>query len=164
MSENKLDDCIDFFCTCSLEPESTSHFFLPCNHYNTIRSILLKDLNSVDKNLFKLSDKELTLILLYGNIQYSLLWTITLYWTPKKSTWKTLNVSLGLYFSVFPRMPLTHSMWFKSSKCLKLLLVITLIIWINFRKTQIKLIFTIIITFVIIHFTSSIFILIILIA
>ena len=44
-----------------------------CHRYNTIRSILFKDLNSVDKNLFKLSENKLTLILLYGNTQYSLM-------------------------------------------------------------------------------------------
>ena len=70
---HNFDDCVNPFCTCSLEPESTSHFFLHCHHYNTIRSILFKDLNSVDKNLFKLSDNELTLILLYGSTKYSLM-------------------------------------------------------------------------------------------
>ena len=69
---HNFDDCVNPFCTCSLEPESTSHFFLHCHHYNTIQSILFKDLNSVDKNLFKLSDNKLTLILLYGSTQYSL--------------------------------------------------------------------------------------------
>ena len=34
--------------------------FLHCHHYNAIQSISFKDLNSVDKNLFKLSDNELT--------------------------------------------------------------------------------------------------------
>ena len=67
-----FDDCVNPFCTCSLEPESTSHFFLHY-HHNTIRSILFKDLNSVDKNLFKLSEIELALILLYGSTQYSLM-------------------------------------------------------------------------------------------
>ena len=70
---HNFDDCVNPFCTCSLEPESTSHFFLHCHHYNTIRSILFKDLNSVDKKLFKLSDNELTLILLYASTQYSLM-------------------------------------------------------------------------------------------
>ena len=70
---HNFDDCVNPFCTCSLVPESTSHFFLHCNHYNTIRSILFKDLNSVGKNLFKLSGSELTLILLYGSTQYSLM-------------------------------------------------------------------------------------------
>ena len=69
---NSFDDCVNPFCTCSLKPESASHSFLHYHHYNTILSIL-KDLNSVDKNLFKLSDNKLTSILLYGSSQYSLL-------------------------------------------------------------------------------------------
>ena len=44
---HNFDDCVNPFCTCSLEPESTSHLFLHCHHYNTIQSIF-KDLNSVD--------------------------------------------------------------------------------------------------------------------
>ena len=70
---HNFDDCVNPFCTCSLEPESTSHFLLHCHHYNAIQSILLEDLNSVDKNLFKLSNNELTLTLLYGGTKYSLM-------------------------------------------------------------------------------------------
>ena len=70
---HNFDDCVNPFCTCNLEPESTSHFFLHCHHYNAIQSILFEDLNSVDKNLFKLSDNELTLILLYGSTKHSLM-------------------------------------------------------------------------------------------
>ena len=69
---NSFYECVNPFCTCSSEPESTSHFFLHCCHYNTIISILFKDLKTVDKNLFKLSENELNLILLYGSTQYSL--------------------------------------------------------------------------------------------
>ena len=70
---HNFDDCVNAFWTCSLEPEPISHFFLYCHHYNTIQSILFKHLNSVDKNLFRLSDNELTLILLYSSTQYSLM-------------------------------------------------------------------------------------------
>ena len=77
MNEHKFnhnfDDCVNSFCMCSLEPESLSHFFLHCHHYNAIQSILFEDLNSVDKNLFKLSDNELTLILLYDSTKHSLM-------------------------------------------------------------------------------------------
>ena len=69
---HNFDDCVNPFCTCSLEPESTSHFFLFCHYHNAIRSILFEDLNSVNKNMFKLSDNELTL-LLYGSTKYSLM-------------------------------------------------------------------------------------------
>ena len=55
---HNFDDCVNPFCTCSLKPESASHSFLHCQNYNTIRSMLFKNLNSVAKNLFKLSDTE----------------------------------------------------------------------------------------------------------
>ena len=55
---HNFDDCVNPFCTCSLKPESASHSFLHCQNYNTIRSMLFKNLNSVAKNLFKLSDNE----------------------------------------------------------------------------------------------------------
>ena len=70
---HNFNDCDNPFCTWRLEPESTSQFFLHCQHYNAIQSVLFKDLNSTDMNLFKLSDNELTLILLYGSTQYSLM-------------------------------------------------------------------------------------------
>ena len=71
---------------------------------NTIRSILFKDLNSVDKNLFKLSGNELTLILLYGSTQYSLMNNRILLNSSVEFN-KTLNVSLGPYFSVVVFFP-----------------------------------------------------------
>ena len=58
---HSFDDCINLFRTYSLKPVLTLHFFLHCHHCNKLRSILFKDLNSVDKNLIKFSDKELTL-------------------------------------------------------------------------------------------------------
>ena len=66
-------DCINPFCTCSFEPGSISYFFLHCYRYNTMQPVLFMDLSSIDKNLFKLSDKELTLIPLYGSAQYILM-------------------------------------------------------------------------------------------
>ena len=44
---HNFNDCVNSFCTCSLEPESTS--FLHCHYYNAIQSILFEGLNSVDK-------------------------------------------------------------------------------------------------------------------
>ena len=38
--------------------------------YDLIQSALFKDLNSVNKNFIKLSDEELTLIVLYGSTQF----------------------------------------------------------------------------------------------
>ena len=100
LNEHKFNpnfgNCVNPFWTYSLEPESTSHFFLHCHHYNTIQSILFKDLNSVDKNLFKFSDNKLTLTHLYVSTQYSLMNNKTLNKTPfSKVHWKLLSVFLG---------------------------------------------------------------------
>ena len=38
---------INAFCNCSLEPEPAFHFFLHCHHYNSIWSILFKDLKEI---------------------------------------------------------------------------------------------------------------------
>ena len=95
---HNFDDCVNPFCICSLEPESTSHFFLHYHRYNAIRSILFEDLNSADKNLFKLSDNELTLIILYGSTKYSLMNNRILLNSSVKYI-ENSKRSLGLYFS-----------------------------------------------------------------
>ena len=63
---HKFQNCINLLCTCSLEVESTAHFFLPCQHYHNIRAKLLNSLEVIDKNLLKLSKEQLTRVLLYG--------------------------------------------------------------------------------------------------
>ena len=55
---HNLNGCINPFSTCTLEPESTSHFFLHCHDYNSMWLVLFKDLNSADKNLIKRSDED----------------------------------------------------------------------------------------------------------
>ena len=56
--------------TCSLEVESTSHFFLQCLHYNYSRETLLNDLTSVDTNILKVSGNKLINLLLYGDSKF----------------------------------------------------------------------------------------------
>ena len=46
--KHNFNDCINPLCTCSLDIESTVHYFLHCNYYNSARIFLLNDLNSVD--------------------------------------------------------------------------------------------------------------------
>ena len=41
---HNFKNCFNALCTCSLEIESTSDFFLHCNHYNNIHSTLLNEL------------------------------------------------------------------------------------------------------------------------
>ena len=53
-------------CTCSLEVESISHFFLHCHYYNNISKTLSEDLKVINVNVLKLSETALTDLLLYG--------------------------------------------------------------------------------------------------
>ena len=61
-----FQNCINPLCTCSQEVESTAHFFLHCHHYHNIRAKLLNSLEVIDTNLLKLSEEQLTKVLLYG--------------------------------------------------------------------------------------------------
>ena len=69
MNENRFNsnfqNCINPLCTCSLEVESTAHFFLHCHHYHNIRAKLLNSLEVIDTNLLKLSEEQLTKVLLH---------------------------------------------------------------------------------------------------
>ena len=58
-------------CTCSLEVESTTHFFLHCHHFNAICITLNNNLKAIDKDMLKLSDSFLTKLMLYGDSKYS---------------------------------------------------------------------------------------------
>ena len=58
-------NCINSLCTYILDVESTVHFFLPCHHYHNIRSKLLNSLEVIDANLLKLTEEQLTKVLLY---------------------------------------------------------------------------------------------------
>ena len=72
MFKHNFNDCIHPLCTCSLDIESTVHYFLHCNYYNGARMSLLNDndLNSVDRTLLSLSDLSLVNILFYGGPQF----------------------------------------------------------------------------------------------
>ena len=70
--KHNFQDCINPLCSCSLEIESLSHFFLHCHHFTNIRATLLDDLLSVDRNIPSFSDNELVDLLLYGSPNVSL--------------------------------------------------------------------------------------------
>ena len=63
--------CLNPLCTCSLEVESTTHFFLNCHHFNTVRITLNNSLKGIDKDIPKLSDSSLTNVTLFGDSKYS---------------------------------------------------------------------------------------------
>ena len=68
---------------CSLEVESTSHFFLHCHYYDSIRHIMFNELSEVDVNLPDASDEKLVNIL-YGSFLFSY-----------SQNWSILNSSIG---------------------------------------------------------------------
>ena len=76
LNEHKFNhnfkNCVNPLCTCSLEIESASHFFLHCDHYNNITSILLNELKSLDRNILKFPDTTLTNLILYGGSQFNI--------------------------------------------------------------------------------------------
>ena len=68
--KHNFNECINHLCICSLDIDSTVHYFLHCNYYSA-RISLLNDLNSVDKTLLSLSDLSLLNILLYCGPQFN---------------------------------------------------------------------------------------------
>ena len=62
---HNFQDCINPLCMCSLEVESTAHFFLHCHHYHNIRAKLLNSLEVTDTNLLKLSEEQLIKVFLH---------------------------------------------------------------------------------------------------
>ena len=69
---HNFQDCLNPLCSCSLEVETTNHYFLHC-HYNDIRKTLLdtvKDITNICLSDF--NDETLVNLLLYGNSIYSL--------------------------------------------------------------------------------------------
>ena len=67
---HNFQNCINPLCTCSLEVESVSHFFLHCLHYNDIRETLFNELKSIDENILKLSGNKLINLLFYGDSKF----------------------------------------------------------------------------------------------
>ena len=62
-------DTLNPLCSCSLEVESTTHFFLRCHHFTQIRVTLMNKLNQIDANITELSEQDLTHLLLYGDVK-----------------------------------------------------------------------------------------------
>ena len=76
LNEHKFNhnfkDCVNPLCSCSLEVESVSHFFLHCHYFTVIRKTLFHELQSVDKNILNQSDNEIAELLFYGSAKFKL--------------------------------------------------------------------------------------------
>ena len=70
---HNFQDCLNPLCSCSLEVETTNHYFLHCHYYNDIRKTLLDTVKEITNIcLCDFSDETLVNLLLYGNSIYSL--------------------------------------------------------------------------------------------
>ena len=68
---HNFQDCLNPLCPCSLEVESTIHYFLHCQYYNDIRKTLLDIVKKITNiNVSNLSDEYSVNLLMYGNPSY----------------------------------------------------------------------------------------------
>ena len=69
---HNFQDCLNPLCSCSLEVETTNHYFLHCHYYNDIRKTLLDTVKEITNIcLSDFSDETLVNRLLYRNSIYS---------------------------------------------------------------------------------------------
>ena len=69
--KHNFQDTLNPLCDCSLNIESTEHFFLHCLNFDEERQDLFNNLNDIDRNLVLLPSSELVTILLYGKASFN---------------------------------------------------------------------------------------------
>ena len=76
LNEDKFNhnfkDCVNHLCSCSLEVELVSHFFLHCHYFTDIQKTLFYELQLVDQNILNQSNNEIAELLLYGSSKFKL--------------------------------------------------------------------------------------------
>ena len=76
LREHKLrhnfHDTLNHLCSCSLEPETTSHYLLCCHNFSSASSALMNDLNLIDPTISQSNETALAKILLYGDSKKSI--------------------------------------------------------------------------------------------
>ena len=74
MNEHKFKhnfrDFVNPLCACNLEPETTSHYLLRCNLFQTEQRTLLNDIKEIDEDIVDDHKNDLDQILLYGDGRY----------------------------------------------------------------------------------------------
>ena len=63
-------DSLNPLCSCSLETESTLHFFLRCHNYTTLRRALMTDLKNINDAIMSLNESDLLHVMLYGSKKF----------------------------------------------------------------------------------------------
>ena len=69
--KHNFQSCLNPLCSCRLEVESTTHFFLHCHFFNTFRQTLLDTVVTIIHDISHLSDDSLVNQLMYGSPTYS---------------------------------------------------------------------------------------------
>ena len=67
---HNFQDTINPLCFCSLESESTTHYFLCCQNFTDLRKCLMNELIKINSCILTLDEKSLTKLLLYGDGRY----------------------------------------------------------------------------------------------
>ena len=68
---HNFQDCLNPLCSCSLEVQSTTHFFLHCHHFNQFRQTLLDSVKKIVNYISILTYDALVNLLLYGSQNYN---------------------------------------------------------------------------------------------
>ena len=69
--KHNFQDILNLLYSCSIEAESTSHYFLCCRFFDALRTTLMYDIRNTDSDLLILRDENLSNILLYGSQIYN---------------------------------------------------------------------------------------------
>ena len=84
---HSFQDTINPLCSCSLESESATHFFLCCQNFTDLRKCLINELIKIDPCIPTLDEKSLTKLLLYGDGRYD------------RKTNKSISASINFIYS-----------------------------------------------------------------
>ena len=68
--KQNFQDTLNPLCSCSIEVESTPHYFLRFHFFDALLTTLMNDLKNIDSELPTLRDENITNILLYVNQIY----------------------------------------------------------------------------------------------
>ena len=67
LRDHSFQDTLNPLCSCDLDIETTSHYFLHCPLFHAEGSTLLNNINEIDSRIFNEWESVVTRILLHGN-------------------------------------------------------------------------------------------------
>ena len=68
---HNFQDCLNPWCSCSLETEDTPHYFLHCHHFSNHCAGLMNSVKSICDNFEAMSDNVKKNVLLYGDFRFN---------------------------------------------------------------------------------------------